>query len=128
MYEFVDTLLSSEGTLMPSEALNFNGEFLENLVPGYRTLYVSGREIMESELTSNSTGKADGSRFYRKRYPSRTITVGYQLIARDNASFRDAYNKLNAILDVSEAKLIFEMSRINFLWERNRTGAQFPPG
>lgn len=107
MYEFIDTIEKTEGILMPSEALNFNGEYLENLIPGYRTLYVSGREVIESELKNYEVGISDGAKHQRKRYPSRVITVGYQLIAEDNAAFRAAYNQLNFILNEEEAKLIF---------------------
>ena len=32
MYSFVDTTEVSEGVLLPSEALQLNGEYIENLV------------------------------------------------------------------------------------------------
>ena len=107
MYKFVDTTERQEEQILPSEALNFNGVYFENVIPGYRTLYVSGREMIETEITDLSTEIMDGSRYRRKRYKPRTITVGYQLIAKSNAEFRNAYNKLNSLLDVAEAKLIF---------------------
>jgi predicted phage tail component-like protein len=107
MYNFIDTTESQSGGTLPSEALNFDGEYIENLIPGYRTLYVSGREVIDTELLTDEVGVRDGTRYRRKRYPERIITVGYQLIAKDVLSFRAAYNKLNAILDTDEAKLIF---------------------
>ena len=107
MYKFVDTTERQEEQILPSEALNFNGVYFENVIPGYRTLYVSGREMIETEITDLDTEIMDGSRYRRKRYKPRTITVGYQLIAKSNAEFRNAYNKLNSLLDVAEAKLIF---------------------
>lgn len=42
MYNFVDTTERYPGQNLPSEALMFNGNYLENVIPGYRTLYVSG--------------------------------------------------------------------------------------
>ena len=96
MYKFVDTTESQEEQTLPSEALNFNGKYFEQEIPGYRTLYVSGREVLSAEITDTETGTANGTRYQRKRYPPRTITVGYQLIAEDNKAFREAYNKLNA--------------------------------
>ena len=51
MYNFVDTTERYPGQNLPSEALMFNGNYLENVIPGYRTLYVSGREIINTELT-----------------------------------------------------------------------------
>lgn len=107
MYEFVDTIETSVGQSLPSEALNFNGQYFENEIPGYRTLYVSGREMIETEITDLDTEISDGSRYRRKRYLPRTIVVGYQLIADSCAAFRSAYNKLNALLDVEQAKMIF---------------------
>lgn len=107
MYKFVDTTERQEEQILPSEALNFNGVYFENVIPGYRTLYVSGRELIESEITDLDTDTMNGSRYRRRRYKPRTITVGYQLIAKSNEAFRKAYNKLNSLLDAEEAKLIF---------------------
>lgn len=107
MYSFVDTTESQGSADLPSEALKLNGEYIENQIDGYRTLYVTGREILSQELTTYETGTRDGSNLSYRRYPSRTITVGYQLIAKDNDAFREAYNKLNALLDVEDAEMIF---------------------
>ena len=107
MYNFVDTTERYPGQNLPSEALMFNGNYLENVIPGYRTLYVSGREVLGTEITDLETGVSDGTKYRRKRYQPRTIVVGYQLIAEDNSAFRSAYNKLNALLDEEQATLIF---------------------
>lgn len=107
MYSFIDTIESQGSADLPSEALKLNGEYIENQIEGYRTLYVAGREILSQELTTYETGVRDGSNLSYRRYPSRIITVGYQLIAEDNDAFREAYNKLNALLDVEDAEMIF---------------------
>lgn len=107
MYNFIDTTGPQRAVLHHSEALNFNGEYIENIITGYQTLHVSGREMLESEVTDLQVGNADGSRYQGKRYPGRTITVTYQLIAESNKAFREAYNKLNSLLDAEQAKLIF---------------------
>ena len=90
-----------------STFLNYTMEKPWNVIPGYRTLYVSGREILGTEITDLETGVSDGTKYRRKRYQPRTIVVGYQLIAEDNSAFRSAYNKLNALLDEEQATLIF---------------------
>lgn len=108
MYKFVDTNEVSEGALLPSEALKLNGEYIENLIEGYRTLTVSGREALSPELETFDTGIRDGSTLKSKRYPARYIIVKYQLIAESNEAFREAYNKLGGILNVTDAQLIFE--------------------
>lgn len=107
MYNFVDTIEYSEGALLPSEALQINGEYIENQITGYRTLTVSGREALSPDVLSYTSGIRDGSVLQYKRYPERIITVKYQLIAASNEAFRAAYNKLGQILDVKEAQLIF---------------------
>ena len=107
MYEFIDVTETSEGDSLPSEALQINGEFIEDLIPGYRTLHVSGREALSPELDYFETGVRDGSQLKSRRYPARIITVTYQLIAASNDDFRDAYNKLGGILNCENAELIF---------------------
>lgn len=107
MYNFIDINEVSENNVLPSEALMLNGEFIENLIPGYRTLQVTGREALSAELTTYETGSRDGSALSGKRYPARYITVKYQLLADSPEAFRAAYNQLAAILNVEEAELIF---------------------
>ena len=128
MYKFVDITESPEEQILPSEALNFNGKFLEEEIPGYRTLYVSGREVLSAEITDTETGISDGNRYQRKRYPPRTITVGYQLIAEDSEAFRRAYNKLNALLDVEQAKLIFADELDKYFIGTKQDGGDVPTG
>lgn len=107
MYTFIDTNQWQGASPLPAEALKFDGEYLENLIEGYRTLQVSGRELLENEIDEYKVGTADGSRYKGKRYPPRVITVTYQLLAESDEAFRTAYNKLNAILSKPEAKLEF---------------------
>lgn len=107
MYNFIDTNEVLEAVVLPSEALQINGEYIENLITGYRTLTVTGREALTPELTAFETGVRDGSVLQSKRYPARTIRVTYQLLASSNEAFREAYNKLASILNVTNAELIF---------------------
>lgn len=107
MYEFVDTDEMQTKKTLPAEAMSYNGVFIENEIPGYRTLYVSGRELMESEIQDETINLIDGSNYLGKRYPARTITVTYQLIASTNLEFRDSFNKLNRLLKDEQVKIIF---------------------
>lgn len=107
MYGFRDVNETSDSVILPSEAMQINGEYIENLVEGYRTLSVSGREALSPEIDTFETGIRDGAQIKNKRYPTRTIIVKYQLIAADNDAFRAAYNQLGRILDLKEAQLIF---------------------
>jgi predicted phage tail component-like protein len=129
MYNFRDiTETVSEGVILPSEALMINGEYIENLIPGYRTLNVSGREALSPELTTYETGIRDGSTLQNKRYPARIITVTYQLIAESNEAFREAYNQLAAILNVEEAELIFNDEPDKFFTGTPSDIGAVPPG
>ena len=46
MYSFVDTTDFQVGRDVPSEALMINGILIEDEIPEYRTLHVSGRELL----------------------------------------------------------------------------------
>lgn len=107
MYNFIDTIETSGEYILPSEALKINGEYIENQISGYRTLNVSGREALSSDVVTFATGIRDGSREKAKRFPERIITVTYQLAAESNEAFREAYNQLGRILNVDRAELIF---------------------
>lgn len=108
MYAFVDTINSGiVGTNLPTEAMSYNGVFLENEIDGYRTLSVTGRELMESEVTDQEIDGMDGSYYRYKTTPARTITVKYQLRARGSREFRDAFNKMNKLLSGEQVKVIF---------------------
>lgn len=108
MYAFVDTVNSGiVGTNLPTEAMSYNGVYLENEIDGYRTLSVTGRELMESEVTDQEIDGMDGSYYRYKTTPARTITVRYQLLARGSREFRDAFNKMNKLLSGEQVKVIF---------------------
>lgn len=108
MYAFVNTVNSGiVGTNLPTEAMSYNGVYLENEIDGYRTISVTGRELMESEVTDVEIDGMDGSYYRYKTTPARTITVRYQLLARGSREFRDAFNKMNKLLSGEQVKVIF---------------------
>lgn len=128
MYNFVDVNSTSEGFVLPSEALSINGQYIENIISGYRTLSVSGREALSPDVESFDVGNRDGSTLKGKRYPSRIIIVKYQLIAESNEAFREAYNQLGAILNVKNAELIFNDEQDKFYIGTPCTIAEVDPG
>lgn len=109
MYDFKDTTIQAEAgsNPLPAEAMQINGEYIENLIDGYRTLYVTGRELLESDITEIQIGTADGSDYQSKRNTPRTITVGYQLLSASPEEFREKFNELSRILDQEQARLVF---------------------
>lgn len=128
MYNFIDTTEALEGKSLPSEALKINGEYIENLIEGYRTLTVEGREALSPEILTNETGIRDGSTLKGKRYPARVIRITYQLIAATSEDFREAYNKLAKILDVEDAELIFNDETDKFFTGTPSYIGEVPPG
>lgn len=127
MYNFIDVTETAE-VVLPSEALKINGEYIENLIDGYRTLSVSGREALSPELDTYTAGISDGERLKSKRYPARVIVVKYQLISSSSESFRAAYNELGGILNVKDAELIFNDEQDKFFIGTPSTIGEIEPG
>ena len=107
LYRFTDTIERALRAELPSEALNFNGVFLENEIDGYRTLNVTGREALESEIDAIETKARHGARYRSRRHLPRVITVNYQMSAKNATELMAKFNRLNHILDAEEATLIF---------------------
>lgn len=100
MYDFRETtpFTDSDDNQRPAEAMLIDGQYIEDLIPGYSTLQVSGRELLSQSIEKQTIGKSDGDFIQYARNPSREIVVGYRLAAADNLSFRQAFYKLNSIL------------------------------
>lgn len=108
MYQFRDITDHTEiAPALPTEAVSINGQYIEDVLEGYRTLYTKGRESLGVELETYSVGTADGEKFKYKRYPARTLTVGFQLIGENPQDFRLKFNNLNNLLSLDEADFIF---------------------
>jgi predicted phage tail component-like protein len=127
LYEFKDTIEVSEGITLPSEAMQINGEYIENVIVGYRTLQVSGRESLAPELDLLETAQ-DGARLKNKRYPARTITIKYQLCCESPEAFRQAYNDLGRILNCTDAELIFADEQDKYFIGTPYNLGEVPPG
>lgn len=108
MYNFVDTIEHTSESILPSEAMQFNGDYIEELISGYRTLYVKGRDVLSPEIELGEVGIRDGGYLKNKRFPARIIIVGYQLLADNETAFRAKFNALNDILNTEDAELIFK--------------------
>ena len=108
IYQFRDTTDHSEVTPnLPTEAVSINGQYIETVLDGYRTLYTKGRESLGAQLETYAVGTADGETYKYKRYPARTLTVGFQLVANNPQEFREKFTNLNNLLSLDEADFIF---------------------
>ena len=83
---------------LPSESLIINGTPMEELVPGFRTLSVGGRELRGRSINAVDRQGQDGSLFLDSRLEARILPVKYQLKAKDNDEFRHLFNQMNVIL------------------------------
>lgn len=109
MYDFRETtpFTGSDDNQRPAEAMLIDGQYIEDLIPGYSTLQVSGRELLSQSIEKQTIGKSDGEFIQYARNPSREIVVGYRLAASNNLSFRQAFYKLNSILHGDSHRVSF---------------------
>ena len=85
---------------LPSCALTFAGALLEDTVPGYTTLNVTGRETISDELsTTGSVPGRDGTQVITRALPARVLGIEYRLTAPDAQQLQEAFRKLRAALD-----------------------------
>ena len=128
MYEFVDSRDSGFINRRPAEAMQINGAYLEDSVRGYRTLAVSGRELLVGEAEIWVRGVASGGRLVKRSLPPRPLAVTYQIVAESNSAFREAFNQLNRALMVEEAKLIFEDEQDKYFIGTPSSAGEMPKG
>ena len=127
MYDFNDTTEHGTSNFLPSEAINFNGRFLEDLIPGYRTLSIVGRELASTEVQSYQLGIRDGKRQIYSRIPDRELTIKYQIIAESNEAFRDKFNKLNVALFSENDVTIWFNDEPEMLWSGSKSESEAVP-
>lgn len=102
MYEFKDTTIQSceEYKERPVSAMNFNGVFLEDLIEGYQTLSVDGREMINQELLTDNL--KNGTRISSKRLPPRILTIKYKLVNNNPYELLNDYRILMRYLITDE--------------------------
>lgn len=81
----------------------FNGQALEDVIPGFVTLSVKGRALIGREIESNKTPGADGKYLTSNTLDPRPIVVKY-LLKNTSANYRENFNKLNLLLHKTEPK------------------------
>lgn len=127
MYKFTDTNENNISKILPAEAMSFNGEFLENRIPGYRTLNVVGRELATTEIQSYQLGIRDGMRQVYSRIPERELIVKYKIDAPTNEDFRDRFNRLNVTLFSEKDVEIWFNDEPEMLWNGSKSDVDSVP-
>lgn len=89
------------------KAMTINGDYIEDLIPGYTTLSVTGRESLAGSLsTVDKIG--DGSIFSSRRYGSRTLSISFVIQKNTEIELRNALELLANVVDVRNARIIFD--------------------
>lgn len=106
MYEFIDVQDPAAKEDLPLEACKINGDYLDELVPGFQTLQVEGREpISFTHYSSGESINRVGDCFYGKGIPPRTLKVRYAMRRSSQEEYLQSFDKLKNIL-VFEGKEI----------------------
>lgn len=107
MYNFRDTTSDwrFHEEWLPTVAMNFDGGFIEHIVSGYRTLTVSGREMLGVELTTEDV--ANGCIVTDERLPARELVITYQLDANSSEELLTRFKQLESLLMTGKDVPIF---------------------
>lgn len=89
------------------KAMTINGQYLEDLIEGYNTLDVSGRESHSGSIKSIEKF-SDGNEWLSRRYGGRTLTVSFVIQEGTNLELRRKLEHLAGLIDVKNAKVIFD--------------------
>ena len=100
MYEFRDVNEQKADTFLPSVSMTFDGKVFEDEIQGYRTLNVSGREVISTELFTHDVLK--GIKTTGERLPQRDVVVQYELSEPNNKAFQDKFKQLRKLLTIGE--------------------------
>ncbi|MGX7149144.1 distal tail protein Dit [Enterococcus ureasiticus] len=98
MYYFEDTTkkVHKDDLILPSSAMMYDGVYLEKMIDDYRTLAITGREMLSLDIETQETQV--GSIKLNQKLPSRTIKVTYQLIGKDAKDVQKKYRQLMRLL------------------------------
>lgn len=98
MYYFEDTTkkVHKNDLILPSSAMMYDGTYLEKTIAGYRTLAVTGREMLSLDIETQDTQV--GSIKLNQKLPARTIKVTYQLMGKDAQDTQKKYRQLMRLL------------------------------
>lgn len=93
---------------IPQCGVKVNGEYLEEIIAGYRTSSISGRDDLAIDLDELDIGYTDGSAYRKKRIPAREITVAFHISTDELSVLRKLLNKLKQKLMGENQTFIFQ--------------------
>ena len=93
---------------MPIIKMQVDGQYLETLVSGYRTLTVEGREELDLDVINAEIDTSDGGRYLRRKIKSRVLSVRFAVEDSTPEGFAVKFKALKAELyKIKEAQIIF---------------------
>lgn len=97
MYNYKSLSKTTGGSSsLPSLAMTYDGDIIENVIDGYTTLKVGGRETTSVQLEESFAFV--GGIVTRQTLPSRELTITYQLIAQTTNELQTKFKTLMKIL------------------------------
>lgn len=143
MYDFRNTTQSAF-PLENKVQMIINGVNLDEKISGFRTLAVYGRELVSRNISTTdyrrvkvgstmrsyankaaSSTKSYDNKFLGATLSSRTLSVEYDLKAKNNKEFIEAFEILNYYLDQEQAEIIFTDDK-NFFWVGTVSETEIP--
>ena len=82
----------------PSDDMMINGEYLSELLNGYRQLHVSGRFLIDQDVDITTIPMRAGGWFNYATDKVRTVEIKYQMQADTSEELRDTYAEFNRII------------------------------
>lgn len=99
VYEFIDLDGQSGASHTPPDAMRIDGTHIEDIVPGYQQLVVTGRGLLGKTLSFVQVPGRDGAFNVQAHTEPRTLTINYKLEAKDSEELRARYDVLNNLLE-----------------------------
>lgn len=93
---------------LPLDSFKILGEsYVDEIIPGFRSVKATGRESLAKELSLYDDTTADGSRFKRSRYTTRTIDVSFVIKRNSTAEMHESCAQLTKYLNRNEVHFSF---------------------
>lgn len=128
MYKFRDTAKRknrSEPVFIPTSAMIYKGVFLEDLIEGYQTLSVEGREMYS--LNHEIQELQHGGVITNTKLPPRVLTIKYKLEDQNSESLQNKFDELMAFLfSESDVRIQFNDDLEYFFKGRYQTAEPVP--
>lgn len=125
MYDFIDISEQQHSAALPSVAMHFKDYFIEDEIEGYRTLTVSGREMIGIELDTQSV--KNGTITLDRRLPGRELVIRYRLTAESNNQFQKKFQLLRAMLHTTEKVEVYFADEPDMFYKVELSGVDEVP-